>query len=120
MRSSTDAAKLSRSMSSGLSGKKATILHTEHYRPEDNPTPARYSRHYADLAALADHPRASSAVDKREICLRVVRWKSRFFGSKWANYELAKPGTFRLILHSTRLAALSRDYDAMREKYLSP
>lgn len=99
---------------------KATILHTEHYRPEHKPTPDRYSRHYADLAALADHPRASSAVDKREICERVVRWKSRFFGSKWAHYELAKPGTFRLIPPSARLAALGRDYEAMRDMYLSP
>ncbi len=32
---------------------KATILHTEYHRPIDKPTPDRFSRHYADTAALA-------------------------------------------------------------------
>ena len=99
---------------------KATILHAEHHRPAGKPTPDRYSRHYADLATLSVHPLGSGAVHQREICERVVRWKSRFFGSKWARYELAEPGTFRLIPPSTRLAALSRDYEAMRDMYLSP
>ncbi|MGH6930210.1 MAG: nucleotidyl transferase AbiEii/AbiGii toxin family protein, partial [Dongiaceae bacterium] len=32
---------------------KATILHSEHHRPADKPTPDRFSRHYADTVALA-------------------------------------------------------------------
>ena len=36
---------------------KATILHAEHHRPADKGTPDRFSRHYADVAALARHPR---------------------------------------------------------------
>ena len=35
---------------------KATILHTEYHRPAEKPTPDRFSRHYADTAALARHP----------------------------------------------------------------
>ncbi len=38
---------------------KATILHTEYHRPAEKPTPDRFSRHYADMAALAKHPAAS-------------------------------------------------------------
>lgn len=34
---------------------KATILHTEYHRPAEKPTPDRFSRHYADTAALAQH-----------------------------------------------------------------
>lgn len=34
---------------------KATILHSEYHRPFDRPTPDRFSRHYADTAALARH-----------------------------------------------------------------
>jgi hypothetical protein len=37
---------------------KATILHSEHHRPIDKPTPDRFSRHYAalrqDYAAMRD------------------------------------------------------------------
>lgn len=98
---------------------KATILHAEYYRPAEKPTPDRFSRHYADTAALAKHPTASKAIDQHGIRGRVVAWKSQFFGSSWANYDLAKPGTFRLIPPSERVAALRRDYQAMRDMYLT-
>jgi hypothetical protein len=98
---------------------KATILHTEYHRPADKPTPDRFSRHYADTAALAMYPASSKAIDLHELRNRVVQWKSQFFGSSWANYEAAKPGTFRLIPPTERLPALQRDYQAMRDMYLS-
>ena len=98
---------------------KATILHSEFHRPAEKPTPDRFSRHYADTAALANHPIASKAIDDHAIRKRVVEWKSRFFGSSWANYSQAKPGTFRLVPPPTRSAALRRDYQAMRDMYLT-
>ncbi|HTU91026.1 MAG TPA: nucleotidyl transferase AbiEii/AbiGii toxin family protein [Gemmataceae bacterium] len=98
---------------------KATILHTEYHRPADKPTPDRFSRHYADTAALAKHPTARRAIDQHDLRDRVVAWKSRFFGSSWANYHLAKPGTFCLVPPAARLPALRRDYQTMREMYLT-
>lgn len=98
---------------------KATILHTEYYRPADKPTPDRFSRHYADTAALANHPAASKAIDQHELRQRVVEWKSHFFDSSWANYSLAKPGTMRLVPPAERQAALRRDYMAMKDMYLT-
>ena len=50
---------------------------------------------------------------------RVVTWKSRFFGSGWARYDLAQPGTFRLGPPKEREANLKRDYRAMRDMYLN-
>lgn len=98
---------------------KATILHTEYHRPTDKPTPDRFSRHYADTASLAKHPAAKSALDRHDIRNRVVEWKRQFFGSSWANYENAKPGTFRLVPPAERLPSLQRDYQAMRDMYLT-
>ena len=46
---------------------KATILHTEYHRPAEKPTPDRFSRHYADTAALAKHPTASRAIDQHDL-----------------------------------------------------
>ena len=97
---------------------KATILHTEYHRPAERLTPDRFSRHYADMAALAKHPTASKAIDQHDLRRRVVEWKSQFFGSSWANYDLAKPGTFRIVPPAKRLPALRRDYQAMRDMYL--
>jgi hypothetical protein len=98
---------------------KATILHTEYHRPAGKPTPDRFSRHYADTAALAKHPTAGKAIDQHDLRDRVVAWKSQFFGSSWANYDQAKPGSFRLVPPPDRLPALLRDYQAMRDMYLS-
>jgi hypothetical protein len=98
---------------------KATILHTEYHRPADKPTPDRFSRHYADTAALAKHPAASKALDQHELRNRVVQWKSQFFSSSWANYDQAKPGTFRLVPPPERLSSIRQDYGAMRDMYLS-
>jgi hypothetical protein len=98
---------------------KATILHTEYHRPADKPTPDRFSRHYADTAALAKHPTAGKAIDQHDLRNRVVEWKSQFFGSSWANYGQAKPGTFRLVPLAERHPALRRDYQAMRDMYLT-
>jgi hypothetical protein len=98
---------------------KATILHTEYHRPAGKPTPDRFSRHYADMADLAKHPTAGRAIDQHDLRDRVVAWKGQFFGSSWASYHLAKPGTFRLVPPIDRLPALRRDYQTMREMYLT-
>lgn len=98
---------------------KATILHAEYHRPDDKPTPDRFSRHYADTAALARHPVAGGAVALHDLRDRAVEWKGRFFGGKWANYELAKPGTFRLVPPAARLPSLRSDYAAMQVMYLA-
>ena len=98
---------------------KATILHAEYHRPAERATPDRFSRHYADTAALAKHPTASNAVYQHDLRRRVVEWRSQFFGSSWANYDLAKPGTFRIVPPSHRLTALRRDFRSMRDMYLT-
>jgi hypothetical protein len=98
---------------------KATILHTEYHRPAGKPMPDRFSRHYADTAALARHPTAGRAIDQHDLRDRVVAWKEQFFGNSWANYDQARPRTFRLVPPEARLPALRRDYQAMRDMYLS-
>jgi hypothetical protein len=87
---------------------KATILHAEYHRPADKPTPDRFSRHYADTAALGQHPTAGNAIDLHDLRDRVVAWKGQFFGSSWASYHLAKPGTFRLVPPPARLRVCSK------------
>ena len=80
--------------------------------------PVRFSRHYADMAALARHSESRVAVDRHDVRERVVAWKDRFFARKWARYDLAKPGTFRLTPPIGQIAELSSDYSAMRDMYM--
>jgi hypothetical protein len=98
---------------------KATILHAEFHRPSDKPTPDRFSRHYADTAALAGHPATAGALRRHDLRKQVVEWKAKFFGSGWARYDLASPATFRLLPPHERRPELARDYRAMRDMYLS-
>jgi hypothetical protein len=98
---------------------KATILHSEYHRPADRPMPDRYSRHYADTAALALHRVASSAIGRQELLAHVVNWKSRFFSSGWARYDLAQSPTFKIVPPPERQDALRKDYAAMRDMYLA-
>ncbi len=98
---------------------KATILHAEYHRPSEKLMPDRFSRHYADMALLAKHSEAIKAISQHDLRSRVVLWKSRFFGSSWANYDLANPGTFHLVPQPERLPVLRRDYQLMRDMYLT-
>lgn len=98
---------------------KATILHAEHHRPAGKATPDRFSRHDADVAALARNPATQDAIADLETCERVVGWKRVFFGSAWANHETARPGSFHLLPNDERLPALRRDFAAMRDMYLA-
>lgn len=98
---------------------KATILHAEHHRPAEQPMPDRYARHYADMGRLLQHPQAQHFLADGALRERVVAWKSRVFARRWAHYELARPGSFRLLPPASRLPALAQDYAAMRPMFLS-
>ena len=97
---------------------KAAILHTEYHRPADKATPDRFSRHYADTAALANIlpqvKRLTSTTSATEL------WSGKpVFQDFVGELQHAKPGTFRLVPPPETLPALQRDYQAMRDMYLS-
>lgn len=79
----------------------------------------RFSRHYADTAALTNHSEALKAIDYDDLRDRVVSWKNLFFCDPSANYAQAKPDTFRLVPRAERLPELRRDYQLMRDMYLN-
>jgi len=92
---------------------KATILHQEAHR--QSPAPLRYSRHYYDQYKLAVSSVRATALAHTELLRDVVEFKQRFYPSAWARYDLAVPGTFRLLPESSaRISDLEKDYDAMR------
>lgn len=92
---------------------KATILHQEANRL--TLIPQRYSRHYYDLYKLAVSPVRTSALAQPGLLLDVVAFKQRFYPSAWALYDLAIPGTFKLLSTTrSQLADLERDYQEMQ------
>jgi hypothetical protein len=100
---------------------KATILHAEAHRDISQPVPARYARHYHDLARLAESSVVlEEALANGELRRRVVAHKSTYFRSAWARYDLATPATFRLVPPAARIAELQRDHQSMKQMFFSP
>lgn len=92
---------------------KATILHHEAHRPEENPQPLRYSRHYYDMARFAASDIKNVALRDIELLQAVVAFKQKFYPRGWAKYELAVPGTFKLMPPPHILSNLEKDYKDM-------
>ncbi len=93
---------------------KATILHHEAHRPDASPVPVRYSRHYYDLYLMAqDREVRAAALGDLKMLAAVVAFKQKFYPRGWARYDLAKPGTLRLVPPERILNAMRRDYAAM-------
>jgi len=99
---------------------KATLLHAEAHRPLDKPMPARYARHYHDLARLAESAVAERAMADTALRERVVAHKAVYFRSGWARYDLAQPSSFRLLPPESRIAALEADHQAMIPMFFNP
>jgi hypothetical protein len=92
---------------------KATILHAEYNRTPEKLMPERYSRHYYDVAMLAETSIRAEALSDFNLLAEVVKHKETFYPAAWAQYQLAHPGTLRLVPKAERMAALERDYRNM-------
>jgi hypothetical protein len=92
---------------------KATILHQEAHRP--GLIPARHSRHYYDLYKLALSPIRGNALADIQLLRDVVEFKTKFYPAAWARYDLATPGSFRLLRADVEyVARLEKDYREMQ------
>ena len=92
---------------------KVTILHKEAFRTNGK-IPPRYSRHYYDLWCMAQSPVKDAAFQDLDLLRQVVAFKDRFYPAGSAHYELAKPGTMRLMPPDDCLPALRTDYEHMK------
>ena len=93
---------------------KAVILHKESFRAEDHPAPVRYSRHYYDMAMMIRSKVKDAAIKDLELLEHVVSFNEQFFPRAWAHYELAKPGSMRLLPPEHFERALRSDYASMK------
>lgn len=94
---------------------KVTILHAEAHRPVNKLQPSRYSRHYYDVYRLLSTDIAQRALGDMSLLENVVEFKKRFYPAAWANYDAAKPGSFKLVPSDVALENLKRDYANMRQ-----
>lgn len=96
---------------------KATILHADAHEPAETKHKSKYSRHFADLAAMADLDLGKEALKQLDLLERVVEHKKAYFQSNKARYDLAVPGSFKLLSENSRLEGYAQDYKEMRVMY---
>lgn len=92
---------------------KATLIHVECQRDELRSSSERLSRHWYDLAMLADLASGKAALGDRALLEDVVRHKKVFYNSAYANYDACLAGQFRLVPDAAALAQLREDFRRM-------
>ena len=73
----------------------------------------RQSRHWHDLAVLADHQIGNASMVDRALLEDVVKHKNVFFRASHTNYQACLSGSLRLIPDAPLLKALRTDYEKM-------
>lgn len=96
---------------------KATILHAYAHVPVDRKIPLRLARHYYDMHCLLHSEIKSKAANDIALLERVVKHKTAYFASTWAQFETAKRGTLKLRPSDKLEKHLRADYAAMRDMF---
>jgi len=92
---------------------KATLIHVECHRAQLRASADRLSRHWYDLARLADHEVGHQALQDTDLLRDVLSIKETFYRSGFSNYDRCLTGGLRLIPDAPLLDALRQDYQAM-------
>jgi hypothetical protein len=96
---------------------KATLLHSEYYRPSTSTRARRVSRHYSDLARLSRGSIGQRALGDLDLLRAVALHKEHYYPASWARYPESAEGALRLVPHESLAQELNRDYEQMREMF---
>lgn len=92
---------------------KATLIHVECHRTNLRAGADRMSRHWYDLARLADHVIGRQSVQDLELLKDVLTIKETFYRSGFSHYKDCLSGNLKLIPAEHILDSLRQDYQAM-------
>ena len=93
---------------------KATILHAISYGSKLR---TRMSRHYYDVGEMVGSPIYGKAIQNIDLLIKVAEHKALFFKDSKARYDLAKPGSLRLMPQDEHIVQLNEDYQQMQEMF---
>ena len=91
---------------------KATLIHVECNRKRLDKL-ERSSRHWTDLAMLADHQIGKEAIADRKLLLDVIRHKEVFYKTAGVSYDVCNTGGLQLIPDADMLKVVQADFDKM-------
>jgi len=94
---------------------KATILHSEYFRPEVKSMPPRYSRHWHDVYQLLLKDVGQEALMDIDLMTRVIDHKKVFWHQDWNNFNRIIRGELHLLPSPYRDESLRQDYERMSQ-----
>jgi hypothetical protein len=97
---------------------KVTILHALAHQDAAKAGRSKPARHYYDVYRLWKHGLGQTAADNHTLLADVVRHKMTFYRDPKAKYELAVPGSLRLVPRDDVLSAIRSEYAAMTEEMI--
>lgn len=93
---------------------KATLIHVECNRDDFKHDVHRLSRHWYDLALLAEHKTLeATTINSLTMLQDVLKHKKVFYNSSYANYDECLKGNFKLIPSDNILKKLEYDFNHM-------
>lgn len=92
---------------------KVTLIHYECNRPQVKIDANRISRHWYDVAMLANHEIGRQAINDRELLNEVIKIKKTFYNASYAKYDDCILGKLRLIPNEMSLLQLENDFQEM-------
>ena len=90
---------------------KATLLHTLAHRDPDKPIGNAIARHYYDVYRLIQSDHGKAAIQDLKLLEQVVEHKSTFYPGNSYRYDLAVPGSLRLVPDEAMIRKLRPQYD---------
>ena len=96
---------------------KVTLIHAEIGRTRSPEALKGMSRHWHDVAVLADCDIGRRALAQRDLLEDVIRYKEAFYGFGGADYQACLARQFRLIPPAPMEAILSTDHADMASKH---
>lgn len=92
---------------------KATLIHSECNRPKVKDSVARMSRHWYDLAQLADGAVGPAAMEDKALLENVVLHKNVLYHAGYSDYEACLSGGLKLVPEGALAKALEDDFNRM-------
>lgn len=92
---------------------KVTLIHAENTRKNAKANTDRYSRHWYDLAMLAQHEIGDRALQRTDLLEQVIHVKSLLFAVSGVNYQEVAKGACKLVPSDALHDGLERDYNEM-------
>lgn len=76
---------------------------------------ARYARHYYDVYSFIGTNFLAEAFLDYELLYKVVKFKQKFYYTKWAKYEEATIDKIKIVPEEYRINEIKEDYEHMKQ-----